>query len=118
MHEEILRLAAMIAKPSEEERVLLDALCSGAEAEIIGRLRDGETPESCGGAFPCAAALLAAAGLLPCRDSGDVTQFSAGEVSLKTGGACEAAAALRRQAAAMMEPFWRDDSFSFLGVRG
>ena len=78
------------------------------------------SPEDCG-AFPCAAALLAAAGLLPCRDGGDVERFTAGEVSLQTGGnggLCAAAGLLRRQAAAMMAPYWADDSFAFAGVRG
>lgn len=118
MHEEIFRLADTIARPAEEERALLDALCASAEAEIASRLREGETPESCGSSFQCAAALLAAAGLLPCRDTSGAAQFSAGDVSLKTNGACEAAAAMRRQAAAMMAPFWNDGDFAFLGVRG
>ena len=105
MHEKILTLAKAIVRPAEEEEALLDALC---------------TPEDCG-AFPCAAALLAAAGLLPCRDGGDVERFTAGEVSLQTGGnggLCASAGLLRRQAAAMMAPYWADDSFAFAGVRG
>ena len=48
-------------------------------------------------------------------------QFSVGDVSVRTGGGsqgCEAAAAMRRQAAAMMAGFCGDDQFAFLGVRG
>lgn len=120
MHEEILRLASAIARPSEDEEALLEALCTAAETEITQRLREDVTPEQCGSVFFCAAGLLAAAGLLPCREYGGVEQFTAGEVSLRKGGgrACETAAAMRRQAAAMMAPYWRDDGFVFRGVRG
>jgi len=120
MHEKILKLAACISQASEEEGPLLEALCTAAEEGIIRRLRKDRTPESCGDTLYCAAALLAAAGMLTCRDSGDdVEQFTAGDVSLRLGqGACEGAAALRRQAERMMAPFWEDDAFAFAGVRG
>lgn len=121
MLEHILHLAEAIVQPSEAEKPLLTALCAAAEAELTRRLREGLSPEDCGDAFPCAAALLAAAGLLPCRSGGDVEQFSAGDVSLRTGGGgqvCEAAAAMRRQAASMMAGYWGDDAFAFQGVPG
>ena len=121
MHEAILKLASAIARPSEEEAGLLEALCTAAEAETAGRLREDVRQEDCGSAFLCAAALLAAAGLLPCRESAGVEQFSAGDVSLRLGGSeelCQVSAALRRQAAAVMAPYWQDDGFAFLGVRG
>lgn len=121
MLEHTLYLAGAIVQPSEEEKPLLTALCAAAEAELARRLREGLSPEDCGDAFPCAAALLAAAGLLPCRSGGDVEQFSVGDVSLRTGGGshvCEAAAAMRRQAASMMAGYWGDDAFAFLGVQG
>lgn len=122
MHEEILKLAAAIVKPTEAEMPLLEALCTAAEAEVSGRLREDRTAESCGGAFLCAAALLAAAGVLPGRSGADVEQFTAGDVTLRTGNSsgnlCETAAALRRQAAEIMAPYWTDGGFAFLGVRG
>jgi len=119
MHEEILKLATALAQPSPEEIPLLDALCTAAESDIAGRLRNDVSPKDCGDAFPCAAALLATAGLLPCRFNSSVEQFTAGEVSVRMGGgSCEAAAALRRQADEMMSPFWTDDRFAFWGVRG
>lgn len=121
MLEQIVHLAEAIVQPSEAEKSLLTALCAAAEAELTRRLREGLSPEDCGDAFTCAAALLAAAGLLPCRSGGDVEQFSAGDVSLRTGGGgqvCEAAAAMRRQAASMMAGYWGDDAFAFLGVPG
>lgn len=121
MYETILTLARAIVRPAEDEEPLFEALCASAEMELAGLLREGVAPEDCGGAFPCAAALLAAANLLPCRDGGDVEKFTAGEVSLQTGGnggLCAAAGLLRRQAAAMMAPYWRDDTFAFVGVKG
>lgn len=120
MHENILKLAAAISQAAAGERELLEALCAAAEEELSGRLREERTPEQCGDAFLCAAAMLAAAGLMACRESGGVEQFTAGEVSLRLGGsgAGEAAALLRRQAAALMAPHWRDDAFAFVGVRG
>ena len=121
MHEKIAALAAVIARPTAEETPLLEALCTAAEAEAVGRLREGIAAEDCGEALPCAGALLAAAGLLPARSGTGVEQFTAGEVSIRTGGGgelCQLAAAFRRQAAELMAPFWRDDGFAFLGVRG
>ena len=121
MFEQILYLASAIAQPSEAEKPLLEALCTAAEAQLRQRLREDVSPEDCEETFACAAALLAAAGLLPCRSGGDVEQFTVGDVSVKTGGGsqvCEAAAAMRRQAAGMMEAYCGDDTFAFQGVRG
>ena len=121
MFEQIYYLAAAIVQPSETEKPLLEALCISAEAELERRLRENLRPEDCRDAFACAAALLAAAGLLPCRSSGDAEQFTVGDVSVKTGGGsqvCEAAAAMRRQAASMMAAYCGDDVFAFREVRG
>ncbi len=121
MLEQIFYLAAVIARPSEEEKPLLTALCTAADAELSRQLKDGIRPEDCGDAFPCAAALLAAAGLLPCRSEENAEQFTVGDVSVRTGGggqACETAAAMRRQAAGMMAPYRGDGEFAFQGVKG
>ena len=121
IHEKVFRLASVIAQAGEEEIPLLEALCTAAEAQTAQRLREGCTAGDCGGAFCCAAAMLAAAGMLTCRGGGDVEQMQAGDVSLRLGpggGACEAAAVLRRQCALLMAPYWEDDGFAFAGVRG
>lgn len=121
MGDEILRLAAAIVQPSEAEKPLLEALCTAAEADLKRRLQADMSPEDCRETLACAAALLAAAGLLPCRSDGDVEQFSVGDVSVRTGGGsrvCEAAAAMRRQAASMMAAYCGDDTFAFREVRG
>ena len=121
IHEKVFRLASVIAQAGEEEIPLLEALCTAAEAQTAQRLREGCTAGDCGDAFCCAAAMLAAAGMLTCRGGGDVEQMQAGDVSLRLGpggGACEAAAVLRRQSALLMAPYWEDDGFAFAGVRG
>lgn len=121
MLEQIFLLAVAIALPTEAERPLLEALCTAAVDELARRLRPGLTAEDCGETFLCAAAMTAAAGLMSCRSSGDVEQFSAGDVSLRTesgGDSCKAASAMRRHAAGMMGPYWADDDFAFAGVKG
>ncbi len=112
MHETILSLAEAITSPSDQEQPLLESLCTCAEAQITQRLSSGVTPETCAAAFTCAAALLAAAGLFSCRSAG-------GDVSLRlSADAGGAAAALQHQAETMMAPYFQDDTFAFLGVRG
>ena len=105
MLDHIVSLAAAIAGPSDAERPLLEALCASAEDQLKRRLRPGVAPEDCGDALPCAAALLAAAGLLPCRSAGEPEQFTAGDVSVRTD-------------AGMMVPFCEAGDFAFRGVRG
>lgn len=119
MHETILSLAEAITSPSNQEQPLLESLCACAEAQIIQRLSSGVTPETCADTFTCAAALLAAAGLFSCRSAGGAEQFTAGDVSLRlSADAGGAAAALQHQAKTMMAPYFQDDTFAFLGVRG
>jgi len=118
MFGQVMSLAEAIVRPTEAEQPLLTALCTAAVAELTGRLRDGVTPEDCGDAFPCAAALLAAAGMLPCRGGGDVRQFSVGDVSLRMDGEGTGGDPLRRQAERMIAPYCGDGGFAFLGVRG
>lgn len=120
MFEQIVYLASVIVRPTEEERPLLTAMCTAAMAELAGRLRKRLAPEDCGDAFPCAAALLAASRMLPCRGGGDVEQFSVGDVSVRTGGSgiSETAAAMRRQAESLLTAYCGDGEFAFLGVKG
>ena len=118
MHETILSLAEAIVSPSDQERPLLESLCACAETQIARRLSSGITPADCADAFTCAAALTAAGGLLACRGGGDVEQFTAGEVSLRLSESGGGAAALQRQAQALMAPYCRDDAFAFREVRG
>lgn len=108
MHEEIIALAAQLT--GQEADALLENLCTAAEAFWKERLKAGITPEACGAAFRCAAALTAAAGLT----QGEAGTFRAGSVAVTTAGGGD----FRAEAAALMRPYTRDDGFAFLGVRG
>ena len=117
MFEQIPVLAAAMALPTDAEQPLLAALCAAAVDEITRKLRPGLAAEDCGDAFLCAAAMTAAAGLISCRNT--VEQFSAGDVSLRTGGdGGQTAESMRKRAAEMMSPYWADDRFAFAGVKG
>lgn len=117
MTEEIYRLAAGLARPSEEEGELLRLLCREAERRLTRQA--GERREECREALLCAAAFLGAAGLMDSRCGqdigGGVERFSVGEVSVTTGGGGER---LRRQAERVMAPYCGGEGFAFLGVRG
>ena len=108
MHEEIVALAAGLT--GQETGPLLEDLCTAAELYWTGRLKEGISPEDCGAAFRCAAALTAAAGLL----QGEKSTFRAGSVSVTTAGGGD----FRAEAAALMAPYVQDGSFAFQGVRG
>ena len=126
MTEEIYRLAAGLARPSEEEGELLRLLCREAERRLTRQA--GERREECREALLCAAAFLGAAGLMDSRCGqdigGGVERFSVGEVSVTTGsggtggGSGSAGERLRRQAERMMAPYCGGEGFAFLGVRG
>lgn len=120
MLEQIICLASAIVRPAGDECPLLRAMCTAAMTELAGRLRTGVEPGDCGDAFVCAAALLAASRMLPCRSGGDVEQFSVGDVSVRTGGSgiSGAADAMRRQAESMLTAYCGDSEFAFLGVKG
>jgi len=113
-----MALAGQIVSATEAEAGLLEALCAAAEEFWARRLRDGLTPEQCGGAFLCAAAFTAAAGIAATRDGGGVS-FKAGDVSVSeaSGGGGSAACALREQAEGLMAPYAAADDFAFRGVR-
>jgi len=113
-----MALAGRIASATEEEAGLLETLCAAAEDAWARRLRPGLTPEQCGGAFLCAAAFTAAAGIAATRDGGGVS-FKAGDVSVSqpAGSAGSAARDLREQAERLMTPYAAADDFAFRGVR-
>ena len=114
MSEEIYALAAALAPPSAEEETLLRLLCQGAE-KALARQAGGEP---CRETLLCAAAFLAAGGLLDSRSgAGNVERFTVGEVSVTMGGSA-GGDRLRRAAGALMAPYRAGESFLFWGVRG
>ena len=115
MHEEILTLAETLSGASEDETQTLALFCTAAEALWRRRLRGGVTPEECREAFLCAAALEAAA---MAQSRGGAVRFTAGDVSVTETDGGQTAAALRREAERLMEPYAAGDGFAVLGVRG
>lgn len=119
MHERIYEMAATVISPSAEEEAILSLLCSAAETELCMGLRCGVTPEDCGSIYVFAAALMATSNLMLLRSTDGAQQFTAGDLSIrKEQSSAIAAAALRRQAMAVMAPFRSDDGFAFLEVQG
>ena len=115
MTEEIYTVAAALTAPEEDEETLLRMFCQ-AEEQVLLR-RGPDLPGQCRETFVCAAGCLAAADLLDSRQSGGVEQFTVGDVSVKRGEK-GAADRLREQARRMLAPYWGQESFAFLGVRG
>lgn len=116
-----MTLARAVSGAGETERALLELLCLAARERWEARLRSGVTAADCGAAFLCAAAMTAAADLAAGREDGNVSAFTAGEISVKGRGAAEAAAlaeTLRRTAARLMAPYAEAEDFCFKGVRG
>lgn len=113
-----MELAGQVVSATEEEAGVLEALCVAAEDYWTRRLRPELTPEQCGGAFLCAAAFTAAAGIAATRNGGGVS-FTAGDVSVSqpSGTADGSAKALREQAERLMTPYAAADDFAFRGVR-
>ena len=122
MDTDILTLAGMVSGAGEAEQGLLEALCSAARQRWELRLRQGVGAEDCGTAFICAVAFTAAADLMSgARCGGEVSSFTAGEISVKAASSAERscnAEALRKTAERLMAPYAESDDFSFKGVWG
>ena len=120
MTEEIYAIAAAVASPGQEETELLELLCAAAEQELTAALRPGVAAADCREAFLCAAGYLAAAGLVGSR-GGRAEQFTAGEVSIRTGGTEDRGTQLRALARQLMAPYSESggaDAFAFRGGPG
>jgi len=112
MEERIRQLAMALGDVAEEEEETLKLLCAQAAEELTARLKAGVTPEECGSAFVVAAAWMALDGLETGRGQGNIEQFSAGDLTIRTGGGGD----LRRQALRLMGSYLEDDEFAFQGV--
>jgi hypothetical protein len=116
MTEEIMELVRTMGQGDWDEGVL-ETVCETVEAQLESRLRPGVTPKDCGGAFPIAAAWLALELLEGGGGQGDVESFSAGDLTVHTGGAARQET-LRRQALRLMAPYCIEEGFAFQGVPG
>lgn len=122
MDRQILNIAQNLCQAEENEQTLLTSLCTAASARLSLRLRHGIEPQDCLEAFCCAAALIAAAGMLECRASQSTWEnFRAGDLSVtanSAGSLKERAELLRRQASTLLWPYEEDSLFCFEGVAG
>ena len=118
MQEKILELAKALSGAGEEDGELLALLCGAAEISWTARLREGVTPEACGGAFLCAAAMTAAADLAAARMDESMAGFTAGAVSIRTRDTGSRGTSLRQAAERLMEPYASAGDFAFKGVKG
>ena len=109
MQERILALAMGFAGAGEEERERMTVLCAAEESAWRGRIREGAAAD-CGEAFLCAVAFAAAADF---AESCGAESFTAGEISVKSGGQADA---LRKSAERLMAPY--AENFCFKGVQG
>ena len=119
--EEILAIAADMAKTTPSEADTLARLCAAAREDLKRRLRPELSEEDCGGAFVCAAAWLAAAAMESTRSGEELSSLRAGDMQIVPRTERERRERyerLRRQAWDLMSPYIRDSAFCFCGVRG
>lgn len=116
--DDIYTMAALFAAPEGDgEQTALRAMCQAAMDGLSARLRPELTAESCGESFVCAAAWLALAGYSAAAAADGVSSFTAGDVTISSGGKHAAAGALRLQAELTMAPYLQD-TVQVTGVRG
>jgi len=116
LKEQVFAQAALLAGQLEQSQSeLLRALCAAATASLTARLKEGLRPEDCKADFIAAASLYALASLNAVKDTGNLEQISAGDLTIRKGSADAASNCLRNQADLMIAPYLKD-RFSFLGV--
>lgn len=105
----------------EDQEELLLPLIQVVWKRLAGRLRPEVTPEDCGSAFPLAAAMVVMERLSRLTgggSAGEVTSFTAGDLTIKKESGSQAAKGLSEQAKELLAPWLRDDGFVFQGVEG
>lgn len=114
--EKVINQARLMAQElSEENEVLLEAMCRAAQTSLEGRLRPPLKPEDCESAFVMAAGMYAIAAMSGVTDLGQLEQITAGDVTLRKSSADTAANCLRTQAEMLMMPYLKTP-FLFMGV--
>ena len=122
MTDQIYEKALTLLGGTCDNQQALRASCEAAYLELKGRLRRSIQPEDIAAVFVAAAAVLAlsmAAQLGDASNTGAVSSFRAGDVSVTKRGAGSVqsgAAALRTQAEAMLMGYLIDRDFQFKGV--
>lgn len=101
----------------EEQEVLLRPLAQAAQELLAARLKPGVEPDDCGPAFPLAAAMTAMEGLERTA-GGEVTAFTAGELTIRRESGGQGKSTLSAQAERLLAPWLGETGFAFQGVRG
>lgn len=108
--------AALLAGQLDAQQTeLLKLLCQAAVSCLEARLREGITPEACKADFVAAASLYALSGLREAGGSGGISEFKAGDLTVKRSGMDTSSRCLQKQAELIMQPFVQD-RFCFAGV--
>ena len=118
LKEQVFAQALLLAgEVTEQQTLLLEALCGAVTVTLERRLRDGLTPEDCKADFIAAASLYALASLGDAEDTDQVEEFRAGDLTVRQSreGRDAASNCLQPQADMMILPYLKD-RFSFLGV--
>ena len=116
MIERIIALA-MAMGTAEDQREVLEPLCAAAQQALAAQLRVGVTPQDCADAFTVCAAWMALDLLSAAGGGGEVTSFTAGDVSIQMGSGGESRG-LTEQIQRLMAPYLTDGGFYFQGVTG
>ena len=114
--EQVFAQAALLAgELSCRQQDLLSILCASATSSLAARLREGLRPEDCKADFVASASLFALAALNSIDRSADISEFKAGDLTVKRGDMDAASRCLRNQAELMIAPYLQD-RFHFAGV--
>ena len=114
--EQVFAQAALLAGELDcRQQDLLSILCASATSILRSRLREGLNPEDCKADFIASASLFALAALNGIDASVDVSEFKAGDLTVKRTGADAASRCLQNQAELMIAPYLKD-RFHFAGV--
>ena len=108
------QIVALCRELGGEENTLLVPLAHAVQEDLCRRLKPGLTPEDCAEVFPLACALAVMGTLQEITGEDRLTAFTAGEVTIRTEGACQSARAARR----LLSPWMGDEGFCVRGVRG
>jgi len=119
MTEQILALCGAMGAGSDREELLLP-LAEAVREQLAGRLRADVTPEDCGPSFPLAAAMIVMERLEGMTGSGggEVTSFTAGDLTIRKESGSRTAKSLSQQAGELLAPWLESTGFCFRGVEG
>lgn len=116
LKEQVYAQAALLAGDLDcRQQDLLSILCAASTSTLAARLREGLTPEDCKADFIASASLFALAALNSIDSSVDVSEFKAGDLTVKRSGTDAASRCLQNQAELMIAPYLKD-RFHFAGV--